>query len=252
MTDMGLQLSAYIDGELSPAEARALEALLASDPGLQAELEALRSANDFALEDFGAMLSAPVPLTLARAINSAETPAAAGPRRAPVWAALAAGLALFVVGTGGGYVAGQRNAPVTHSDWVAEVAAYHPIYARQGRHLVEVPASDSEHIVAWLGDQVGVPFEIPDLQAEGLTFEGARLLAASGKPVGQLMYRDADGTVVALCFTASPQPPTEGTIARNVNGFDALIWGEEGVRFVLIGPEGYQALPAIAESARSA
>lgn len=250
MTDFGSQLSAYMDGELDAAEVHALEARLAADPELQAELDALRDANDLALEDFGAMLSEPVPLGMARAIHAAEAPAAAAPRRAPAWQSLAAGLALLVAGAGGGYLAGRQEAPAA-PDWVAEVAAYHPIYASQGRHLVEVSAAESDHIIAWLGDQVGVPVRIPDLQAQGLTFEGARLLAASGKPVGQLMYRDANGVVVALCFTASDKPATDGTTERDFAGFDALVWGDDGARYVLIGPDGYPALPDIAATARS-
>ncbi len=253
MTERGVELSAYIDGELDAAEARALEARMAADPELQAELDALKAANDAALDDFAAMLSSPVPLTLARAINTAQPAAAvaAPARRAPLWQALAAGLALFVVGSGGGYVIGQKTAPAPAPDWVAEVAQYHPIYASQGRHLVEVAASESDHILSWLTSQTGVEFRIPDLQAEGLTFEGARLLAAAGKPVGQLMYRDANGAVVALCFIASDLPPTDGTVSREFNGFEALVWGEAGARYVLIGPDGYPALPAIAEDARS-
>jgi anti-sigma factor RsiW len=39
------ELSAYLDGELAPDRARQLKAMIASDPGLQAEVEALRQAD---------------------------------------------------------------------------------------------------------------------------------------------------------------------------------------------------------------
>jgi anti-sigma factor RsiW len=90
-----------------------------------------------------------------------------------------------------------------------------------------------------------VPFTIPDLSAQGLTFEGGRLLVAAGQPVGQLMYRDANGAVFALCFIASEKPASEAT-PRDLEGFDALVWGKAGARFIAIGPKGDARLPEVA------
>jgi anti-sigma factor RsiW len=256
MSETGMKLSAYLDGELPPDESAALAARLRTDAGLRAELEALSAANDAAKKDFAAMLSAPMPLSLARAIDRIPEPvnlsaAPAVARGLPVWATLAASLALFAVGAGGGYVAGQRNPTETARDWVAEIADYHAVYATQTRHLAEVPASDVAHLVKWLTDQTGVPFEIPDLSGQGLDFQGGRLLVAAGKPVGQLMYLDAAGQVVALCFIASDKPATDAIETRNLGGFDALIWGKPGARFILIGPKDYPGFTSIADSARS-
>jgi anti-sigma factor RsiW len=256
MSETGMQLSAYLDGELSPDETAALAARLKADVSLRAELDALRAANDAARQDFAAMLSAPMPLSLARAIDHIpapdNTPAAPVVARGlPVWASLAASLALFAAGAGGGYVAGQRGQIEATRDWVAEIADYHAIYATQTRHLAEVPASDSVHIVKWLTEQTGVPVQIPDLSGQGLAFQGGRLLVAAGKPVGQLMYLDATGQVVALCFIASDKPVTDTLENRDLGAFEALIWGKPGARFILIGPKDYPGLSGIADSARS-
>lgn len=253
----GEHLSALLDGALPPAEAAAVEAALAADAGLRAEYEALLGADRAARDAFAALLDRPVPLGLARTVGTAPVPQSAAPgprppRRAPAWLNIAAGLALALVGAGGGFLAGRGTAPVPARDWVAEIADYHAVYAAQGRHLVEVGAAEAAHIETWLSEQTGVVFRIPDLSASGLSFEGGRLLVAAGKPVGQLMYRDGAGRVVALCFLASALPPTEGAAPRDLGAFDALVWGREGARFILIGPEGYPALPAIAEAAREA
>ncbi len=255
MGDRGMKLSAYIDGELPADEAAALAARLKGDAGLRAELEALKAANSVALAEFDAMLAAPVPLSLARAIDRIPDPAPAAAanlnRRLPLWASVAASFALLALGAGGGFVAGQRTQGDAARDWVAEIADYHAVYAAQGRHLAEVPASDSAHLVSWLTDQTGVDFRIPDLSAQGLEFQGGRLLVAAGKPVGQLMYRDAAGQVVAICFTASDKPPTDGFDPRDLGNFNALIWGKPGARFILIGPKDYPGLTAVAETAIS-
>lgn len=251
MSEFGPKLSAWLDSELPPDEAQALEALLKHDAALQAELADLMAANDAANTEFAAMLAAPVPLALARSIDRAPPPAAPQQRGLPAWAAIAASLAFLAVGAGGGYLAGQRAQTEVARDWVADVAEYHAVYATQSRHLVEVPASDSDHIRTWLTAQVGTPFEIPDLAAEGLEFQGARLLVAAGKPVGQLMYRNAQGEVVALCFVASDKPATDDIQARDANGFQIRVWGKPGARFVLIGPEGLPDLSTIAQAARA-
>jgi anti-sigma factor RsiW len=223
-----------------------------ADPALQAEYDRLVSANDLALAEFGALLEQPLPLALARTVSQAPLAVPANTPRAPrPWLQVAAALALAVLTGTGGYMAGQRQGAVQlAADWVAEVATYHKVYAAQGRHLVEVPASESEHLVNWLSKETGVPFAIPNLSAQGLTFEGGRLLVAAGQPVGQLMYRDADGAVVALCFIASDKPASEA-VPRDLGGFDALVWGKPGARFIVIGPKGDTRLPEVARIGQS-
>jgi anti-sigma factor RsiW len=246
------QLSARLDNALPAPEAAAIDRALAADPALRASYNALAAADAAARADFAAMLSAPLPLSLARAVGSAPAaaPVPAVPALRPVWTLLAASLACLAIGAGGGWLAARQTTPAR--DWIADVGDYHAVYAAQTRHLVEVPASEADHIVTWLTAQVGHDAHIPDLTANGLAFQGARLLVADGKPVAQLMYQDAAGQVVALCWIASDKPPTAAATPRTLGAFDALVWGESGARYILIGPRGYPALPAIAETARSA
>jgi anti-sigma factor RsiW len=253
MSDLGERLSAYLDGELPTAEADDLARQLATDPALRAEFEALQSANAAAIADFDALLRAPLPLGLVRAVRDADAPALAAPDTPPRarWGLVAASIGILAIGAAGGYLAGRPSPGDTARDWIADVGAYHAVYARQTRHLAEVPASESDHIETWLADQTGVPVRIPDLAARGLTFEGGRLLVAGGQPVGQLMYRDAGGAVLALCFIASDKPATDAATPRDLDGFDALVWGEDGARFILIAPEDYPALGEIAETVRA-
>ena len=253
MTGHSEKLSAYIDGELTEAEAREIEEMVASDPALQAELDALMAADAAAMTEFEKMLEEPVPLEMAIAIKRApEAPAVADapPRRLPVWSAAAASVALLVIGGVGGYLAGtqQGTAVATVPAWLGDIADYHAVYSTQTRHLVEVPAADSDHISTWLTNTVGATVTIPDLADFGLTFQGGRLLVATGKPVAQLMYTDTDGVVIALCLIQTETPATSFQ-TTTTGGFEMVSWGGVDANFVVVGPEGYSELQEIAKNA---
>lgn len=257
MTDLSIKLSAYLDGELEAADAREIEALLESDPAARAELDALMAADALASEQFDALLMDPVPLALAQKIRS--SPVSRPPARVSarlIGGALAAGLAFFVSGGIGGYFLKDQIAPggtvVAKAGWLSDIADYHAVYASQQRHLVEVPAEESAHIVNWLGATVGVEFSIPDLSDFDLTFEGGRLLVAAGKPVAQLMYRQSDGAVIALCLQSGSSGgavSAPGFKEQTIKGFDFVSWSANGARYVVIGPGGKPGLAEIASQA---
>ncbi len=251
------QLSAYLDGELPEAEAAALETALETDTALQAELDALMAADAAAGAAFAEMLADQVPAALAAAIRNApeSQPAAnlpGAPRGLPAWAAAAACAAFLAIGATGGYLAGTGKGAGTEvaalPAWLVDIADYHAVYAGQTRHLVEVPASEADHIATWLTASVGAEVRIPDLADQGLTFQGGRLLVAAGKPVAQLLYTDAAGEVVALCQIRSDKP-ADGFRTADVKGFGLVSWGGGDANFVVVGPEGYQGLETIAETA---
>jgi anti-sigma factor RsiW len=253
MTDFSAKLSAYLDNELNDADMLAVEARLQSDPTAQAELDALMAAEGAITDQFDAMLRDPVPLALARQINALPLPRENRPAIWPSRSLLAASLAMFIVGGTAGYVAkGQFFTPVVvQSGWLTDIADYQAIYAGQTRHLVEVAASEPDHIEKWLGTNVGTTFSIPDLTQQGLTFQGGRLLVANGKPVAQLMYTTANGTVIALCFQKSASGVADDTafLAKTINGFDMVTWSDHGADYVVIGPEKQPSLDTIAKAA---
>lgn len=251
MTDLSAKLSAYLDGELDPTAAQAVEERLANDPKARAELDALIAADVVAQEAFEAELEAPVPFALAQQIKATPMSEPSVNKSRPIWGAMAASLVVFAMGGLGGYVLRGDTPPLQTAGWLADIADYHAVYASQGRHLVEVGADESDHIETWLGNTIGASFTIPDMTEFGLTFEGGRLLVANGKPVAQLMYRDADGVVVALCLQRrngeSPDPPLFKE--QTINGFDFVSWSAGEADYVVIGPEG---LPDIDEIAAQA
>ncbi|MEM7722951.1 MAG: anti-sigma factor [Pseudomonadota bacterium] len=247
-------LSAYLDGELAEDDVRAVDAALAADPGLQAELEALMEADALAQSGFDAMLDEPVPHALAAAIASAPLMEVANDPRAPRgvagWIAASITAAALLVGGAVGFYSGQSLAPeiADSRSWLDDIADYHAVYAEQVRHLVEVPAEEAAHIQTWLSATLGVEVVIPDLGAHGLSFEGARLLVAAGRPVAQLVYTDAEGQVVALCQIASAAPQSDFA-TRTTSPFEMVTWGNAEANFVVISDEGRGDLGDIASTA---
>jgi anti-sigma factor RsiW len=133
--------------------------------------------------------------------------------------------------------------------WIMQVAQYHRIYAREQRHLVEVPADETPHIEAWLGKRLDLPFKVPDLAAFGLTFKGARMLVINGEPVAQLVYLPADGRAFALCVIHSKgeDKPLADSKQDDLN---LVSWRVKGYGFVVIGWEDQTELHAIAEASQ--
>ncbi|MGL4237397.1 anti-sigma factor family protein [Tabrizicola sp.] len=255
--DLATRLSAYRDGELPEAEARAVAALLAKDPVVQAEYDTLLRADDAIDKAFAAMLHDPVPEALLQSLERAElAPQPANSPFPPRWGmALAASVALLMVGgVGGSYLTRQMAPPQElAAGWLDQVAEYHLVYAAQSRHLVEVPASEQAHLETWLSEQTGVAFAVPDLAASGLTFQGARLLVASGKPVAQLMYTDAAGQVIAVCFMAGGDAALGDGLSplatRNFDALDMVSWKSRDASYVVVGPKGAAGLDTVAETA---
>lgn len=264
-----VRLCAYIDGEIGEAERSELEALLARDDEAKLLFEKLKAGSNFGNTAFEDFLHDPVPLALVRQIK--QGPGAspktervmtttATVRNVRVWPkVLAASLALMLLGGGVGFLVGAANNAAEPTrlaaarGWLDDIADYHRIYSRQKEHLVEIPAAEAAKIETWLAASVGVPFKIPELAGKGLTFEGARLLVANGKPVAQLVYRSVEGEVFAICFlkdTASPQSDEFDESIRDDLGMVA--WQRGGASFVVVGPSSHVGLQDLAETVAAA
>ena len=250
--DLMTVLGAYVDGELTPEEQAEVEAMAAADPAVQAELDVL-AALDLDLRDgFDALLAEPAPATLVPPLPDASAqPDNVVTIRRFGFGQIAASLAMLALGAGAGAYATYTYAPrveVAARGWMADIADYHVVYASQTRHLVEVPASEKDHIEAWLGKTINVDFNVPDLSASGYDFQGARLLVAAGRPVAQLLYTDAAGTVVAICALETDGTEDKGFATRQFDEVQMVRWDRPGAAFVVVGPEDVDLAP-LAEAA---
>ncbi|MFB9952286.1 anti-sigma factor family protein [Rhizobium puerariae] len=265
-----MRLSAYVDNQASDRDAQEVEELLVNDPQARALHDALKRGTDAGRLAFEDMLKEPVPLDLVRSIKNAPLPRRAvrlpqAPRPSIAFKpsgpqTFAACLMLFLLGSGLGYMVGARpvvpdpapaTAPVADGrDWLDDIIANYRLYARQTNHLAEIPAQRPADILEWLTINTGVSFRIPDLGDSGLTFQGARLFAASGTPVGQLFYRrtDGDGDVIAITFTKA-RPEGNRSVEEIRNDTGLVTWVTPLATYLIVGPSSAADLDDIAAKA---
>lgn len=265
-----LRLSAFVDGHADEHERHDVEAMLVNDPQARALHDALKRGADMGRRGFDDMLKEPVPLDLVRTIKNAPLPRKAirlpqGPRPPLAFKpsgpqAFVACAMLFVLGGGIGYMLGGQSvianlAPITAPasstrDWLDDVVAQYRLFARQTNHLVEIPADRPADILEWLTTNTGVNFRIPDLEASGLSFKGARLFSAGGLPVGQLLYRrtDGEGDVIAITFVKT-RPEGNRSVEEIRNDTGLVTWVTPLATYMIVGPSSAADLDDIAAKA---
>jgi anti-sigma factor RsiW len=242
MNDRNSLLVAYADGELEPEQVENVKRLIAADP------EALRMVQMY--RETAALLRvacdeefyAPKVASLAAASRAAARP------RLRHALALAASLAIAIVGFGGGamWAGGAQSA---HGELLSEVAEYHEIYSRETRHLVEVPADQAEHLRAWLGQRLARNLDVPDLTAAGLRFAGGRMLVINDRPVAQLMYTRDKGLPIAICLTQLAGNALPISIERQ-GAMQLASWQDGDYGYVVVGEMDAAAARDIAERAK--
>jgi hypothetical protein len=141
---------AWLDGELDPAEAAAIDQLVAADPELQRKAEAHRALGSTLRAAFDPIVQAPVPdrLTAAAEPRAAEVIDLATRRErrqvwAPMqWAAMAATLALGLVT--GSMINTSSSGPIAREN--GELVASGELEAALYTRLASAPARDGARI----------------------------------------------------------------------------------------------------------
>jgi anti-sigma factor RsiW len=245
-------LVAYVDGELDAASAREVEQALEASPVARNTVAKLRASAALVRAAFADALHEPPPPGLVAMLRAAT------PRRRPrtYWLPIAASIALLIGGVAAGAL-GLRH--LDHAEAVAQapverlledVANYHRVYAREQRHLVEVPANETPHIEDWLGRRLKSQLQIPNLVSQGLTFQGGRLLVFEGRPMAELVYTPADGPPVGLCITFAVAGMA-GAATEQRGDLTIAHWIDNGYFYSVVGWGNDRRMQAIADSVRA-
>jgi anti-sigma factor RsiW len=223
------ELHAFVDGELAPDRRIAMEAWLASHPDDAVRVAEWRAQADAIRARYGALVSEPLP---ARFDVSNLT------RRA------------FLAGGVVGWMAhgASAAAPSRFDIFTAQALDAHKIYVVEVRHPVEVAGADRSHLVQWLSKRLDHELRVPDLEASGLKLVGGRLLPGPFGPAAFCMYEGPTGERFTIYYARTDSPPT-ALRYRAGDRFAAFYWVEQGLAYVVSGPDERGRLLSVAQAA---
>jgi len=223
--DPMLLVHAYVDGELDPANALALERQMVADPALAAErdrVEALRSALRTQLP------REPVPASLRARIDSIGRPSRVAER--PSWRALAASVALAaVVGSSATFVAlGPQFA--TRPEAVSDAVLAGHIRGLMAPQPYDVASSDRHTVKPWFNGRVPEAPRVVDLAKADFPLAGGRLDVVDQKVVPTLVYRHGKH-LISLTEVPARGQKDAAPVRRTAGGYNVVQWTENGVAY---------------------
>ena len=219
--DEKLLVHAYVDGELDPANARALAARIEENPALAAErdrIEALQRA-----------LRTQFPIAAPPAGLRARIERAAGLRRAPArptWMAMAASVALaLMLGSGATFV---TLAP--RGDAAADAVVADHIRALMAPQPADVASSDRHTVKPWFNGKIPEAPRVVDLANQEFPLLGGRIDVIGRRPVPTLVYGHRKH-VISLTAIPAPGRPDAAPSARAIEGYNLVQWTASGVTY---------------------
>ena len=242
---------AFVDGQLTPEQRRAVMTYLAGSPEEAARMDHYRTLNEALHLAYDEVLYEPLPRRL-RVEHYRGQSSWAGwlgdwiglGRLGPV--ARFAGIALLLVaGTGGGWLMHDRYdnqlVETPAMSFARQAANAHMLFAPDLRHPVEFGADQQDSLLLWLSERLGQAMHAPNLEQLGYSLVGGRLLPASGQPAAQLMYENLDAHRITLYIRAGWAMPLsgahEGTVSFAGEGGTSMVyWIEGSLAYALIGP----------------
>ena len=240
--DEKLLVHAYVDGELDPANARALAARIEENPALAAErdrIEALQRA-----------LRTQFPIAAPPAGLRARIERAAGLRRAPArptWMAMAASVALaLMLGSGATFV---TLAP--RGDAAADAVVADHIRALMAPQPADVASSDRHTVKPWFNGKIPESPRVVDLAKDDFPLLGGRIDVIGRTPAPVLVYGHRKH-VISLTAVPTPGKPDAAPAARASEGYHLLAWTAGGTTYWAVSDVAASDLAHFAELFRTA
>jgi anti-sigma factor RsiW len=242
--DPTLLAHAYLDGELDPVNAMAMEERLATDPAFAAEYERAAALQQLIRER---LPRETLPPGLRSRIEASVAPARRQPPRRPSWRALAASVvATAFIASGATWMTlAQRPA-----DTESAIVAGH-IRSLMATQPFDVASSDRHAVKPWFNGRIPQAPHVVDLAKDDFPLVGGRLDVVGRTPVPTLVYRHAKHLI---SVTAVPAPGKTDTAParRAVEGYNIVQWTENGVAYWAISDVSATDLGRFAELFRAA
>jgi anti-sigma factor RsiW len=236
-------LASYLDGELSPEQAAATHAHIATCPQCAAEIAELSRLHRSLLPARNRFTPS---AEFRQKIQTQLTQPKPRPKRfnfIPIALALAAMILLTF---------GWRQ--YSHrADAFAEVADLH-INALASANPLDVISTDRHTVKPWFQGRIPFSFNVPELAGTDFTLLGGKLIYLHQEPGAQLIFAMKQHKISVLIFqnssTLSPLLVDSKTLNRN--SFSIETWRSHDLRFFIIGDAEPAAIEKLAQSLKQA
>lgn len=233
-------LAAYLDGELPPDQAAAVEQHLAGCAGCAAEVAAQLSLKR-------SLRAARGQFTPSAAFRQKVRRQIAGRQRRgwlggliPVLATAAALAIVSVLWLQSSQRAGT----------FAEAADLH-ISALASSNPVDVVSTDRHTVKPWFQGRIPFAFNIPEPSGTEFALLGGRLVYLHQQPGAQLLFTRGAHKISVLIFQGTPRMAALPTGESKRNSFSVETWSAEGLRFLVIGDTDPAEIHKLAEAIRA-
>ena len=258
-------LNGFVDGRIDPARGAALAASLASDPESRARIDGWKRQNETLRTMFASVLFEPIPVRLLPTAVPAADPAApvARPQEAArtprrlaggVVATVTVGMGLVgfalgglaSLGTDGFGLAPTRSveaqadtADASAGGGIAQRAAEtHLTFIGDAIRPVEITAAEGPRLLRWLQHRVGASLRIPDLQRQGWSLVGGRVVPGRHGPAAFLIYDDGtDRLGLYLSRATSPGEDGVGAVGDG-SPVGVVTWSDGQFAYALTSDRG--------------
>lgn len=242
-SDPRQELDAFVDGELDLAAQLAVEARLAEDPALRAQVQGLRRLRE-ALRGQADYHAAPPALRSRVQALLAQQPRQQPPAKSwqrsalPRWAGAAAFAAVAVLAVNLGLL------PLYAERQIGEDVVASHVRATLGQRSVDVASSDHHALKPWLSSRLDFSPPVGEARVGNAVLLGGRVDYVGGRPVAALVWRA--GAHVADEFTWPSADGDRAPVLSSTRGFNIAHWTRHGMAHWLISDLNREELQQLA------
>ena len=222
-----LLVHAYLDGELDPMNALAVEKRMATDPALAAECERLDVLQRLMREHLPREAPPPGLRLRVETAVGIRRPRTQFARTQFSWHALAASIAVTAVIAGS--ATSILRAPLQTDLFRDGIVDAH-IRSLMASQPIDVASSDRHTVKPWFNGRIPQAPRVVDLAKEDFPLVGGRIDVVGEVPVPTLVYGHRKHLISLTAVPASGRA-NSAPVPRAVEGYNMYRWVEDGVAY---------------------